>query len=304
MLRISLFGQPSFVLDTTPLRFNAPPKTLPLFAYLLLHRAQPVAREQVAFALWPDERENVARANLRRHLHQLLHVLPAADVPWIINTGRALQWNAQAALWLDVAEFERLSANPQTLSQAVTLYRGDLLDTLCEDWLFFERERLRDLYLADIDQLIALHRSRRDYAKAIGYAQQLLARDPLREDVVRQVLALRYEAGDRAGALHDYERFAQLLRQELSMPPMPETQALHEQIVRNAVLITTSAPIDLTPDRAVTPRRPRRRKSDRLSGARSSASNWKRVGAGLLHRFGGLLAHRRRGGHRQIAAGP
>jgi len=250
MLRISLFGQPSLVLDATPLRFNAPPKTLPLLAYLLLHRVQPVAREQVAFALWPDERENVARANLRRHLHQLLHALPATDVPWLINTGRALQWNAQADLWLDVAEFECLSANPQTLAQAVALYRGDLLDGLCEDWLFFERERLRDLYLADINRLIALHRSRRDYAKAIGYAQQLLMRDPLREDVVRQVLALRYEAGDRAGALHEYERFAQLLQQELSMPPMPETQALHEQMVHNTLLISIPTSIDLTPDRA------------------------------------------------------
>ncbi|MBP7688712.1 MAG: AAA family ATPase [Thermoflexales bacterium] len=252
MLRISLFGQPSLVLDATPLRFNAPPKTLPLLAYLLLHRAQPVAREQVAFALWPDERENIARANLRRHLHQLLHALPAAAMPWIINTGRALQWNAQSDLWLDVAEFERLRASPRTLAQAVTLYRGDLLDTLCEDWLFFERERLRDLYLADLEHLIAQHRSRRDYAKAIGYAQQLLMHDPLREDVVRQGLALRYEAGDRAGALHEYERFAQLLHQELSMPPMPETQALHDQIVHNTLLISPSPAFDLTPDRAST----------------------------------------------------
>ncbi|MBI5566701.1 MAG: AAA family ATPase, partial [Chloroflexi bacterium] len=251
MLRISLLGQPSLLLGSTPLRFNAPPKTLPLLAYLVLHRTRPIAREQAAFALWPDERENVARANLRRHLHQLVHALPETNVPWIISTGRALHWNTQAELWLDVAEFERLSADLQTLSQAVALYCGDLLESVCEDWLFFERERLRELYVSDINQLIAAHRSRRDYARAIGYAQQLLMRDPLREDIVRQVLALRYESGDRAGALHEYERFAQLVQHELAIAPMPETQALYEQIVQNSLRIDEPPAIDFAADRAV-----------------------------------------------------
>ena len=81
MLHISLLGQPSFSLEAVPLRFNAPPKTLPLLAYLLLHRTRPVAREQIAFALWPDEREAIARANLRRHLHHLTHALSRAITP-------------------------------------------------------------------------------------------------------------------------------------------------------------------------------------------------------------------------------
>ncbi len=251
MLHISLLGQPSLSLDAAPLRFTAPPKTLPLLAYLLLHRAGPVAREQVAFALWPDERENAARANLRRHLHHLARALPANDISWIIGAGRALHWNAQAAIWLDVAEFERFSARPETLPQAVALYGGDLLESLCEDWLFFERERLRELYVSAVDQLIAIHRSRRDYAKAIGYAQQLLVRDPLREDIVRQLMALRYEAGDRAGALSEYARFGQLVQHELAIAPMPETQALYGQIVQNTPLIAQPPTLDLTTDRAV-----------------------------------------------------
>ena len=279
MLRISLFGQPSLCLDAAPLRFNAPPKTLPLLAYLLLHRAGPVAREQVAFALWPDERENAARANLRRHLHHLTHALPLSDHPWLSVNGRVLQWNAQAEFWLDVAEFERLSACRDTLPQTVALYCGDLLETACEDWLFFERERLHELYAADVCQLITLYRSRRDYVKAIGYAQQLLAHDPLREDVVRQLLALRYESGDRAGALHDYERFAQLMQRELAMSPMPETQALYAQIVQNTPLITDLSAIELAVDQITGTSLNPRLRPGRLSGVRSNGSNWRRAGA-------------------------
>lgn len=48
-------------------KFSAPPKTLPLLAFLLLHSDQPVNRETLAFTLWPDETETNARANVRRH---------------------------------------------------------------------------------------------------------------------------------------------------------------------------------------------------------------------------------------------
>lgn len=236
MLYISLLGQPGLRIDERPLRFNAPPRTIPLLASLLLHRAQPVTRAQVAFALWPDDSEGAARANLRRHLHQLQRILPRAAQPWLMSAGNTLQWNNQAEYWLDVEEFERLSARDETLAEAAALYRGDLLETIYEDWLFFERERLRDLYFANVTRLIMRCRSQRDFTGAIGYAQQLLARDPVREDVFRQLITLRYECGDRAGAVQEYERFAQLLQQELSVTPMPETQLLYDRIVQNAPL--------------------------------------------------------------------
>lgn len=74
--------------------------------------------------------------------------MPPADPdrPWWIGDTESIQWNPAAACWLDVAEFDRLSDNEQTLPQAVVLYTGDLLSTLYEDWLFYERERLRDKY--------------------------------------------------------------------------------------------------------------------------------------------------------------
>jgi DNA-binding SARP family transcriptional activator len=238
MLTIQLFGNPNLAFQNQPLKFQAPPKTLPLLAYLLLHRAHPIGRQQLAFALWPDETEADARSNLRRHLHQLQRALPfpTPEQPWLLLDASSVCWNPQADFWLDVAEFERLAANPETLTDAVRLYAGDLLETIYDDWLFFERERLRECYLTSLGQLVFLHRTRRDFSAAIGYTQQILARDPCREDALRQLVALRYEAGDRAGAIQEYESFARRLRHEMGVAPMPETQALHEIVLRNARL--------------------------------------------------------------------
>jgi DNA-binding SARP family transcriptional activator len=238
MLRIHLFGQLHVFDDDTLVRLRAPPKVVPLWAYLLLHRSVPVARDTLAAILWPDETEAHARANLRRHLYHLQRALPPAppDRPWLLSDAETIRWNPTVDSWLDVAEFERLSQADDCLADAVALYAGDLLEHVYDDWLFYEREHLRAMYHASLDRLILRCRSERAYPQAISYTQQFLASDPLREDVVRQLIALRYEAGDRAGALQEYERFARLLRAELAVEPMPETVALYEAVARNARL--------------------------------------------------------------------
>ncbi len=244
MLTFHLLGQPRLLFDSAPFQLNAPPKTLPLLAYLLLHRDRIVERYQVAFALWPDDPEPAARANLRRHLHQLQRVLPPAppDRPWLLGDARTVGWNPQADYWLDVAEFEWSSARPDRLEEAIACYTGDLLETISDDWIFFERERLRELYFASLSQLVFQRRAGRNYPAAIGFAQQLLRGDPFREDALRQLIALRYEAGDRAGAIQEFEAFERRLRREMGVAPMPETQALHEIILRNARLPAAGAP--------------------------------------------------------------
>jgi len=216
------------------------PRTWSLWTYLLLHRSHPVERETLAFTLWPEEPEAAARANLRRHLHDLKRILPSpagsSEPDWLLVDARTIQWNPDCDYWLDVIEFERLSGAADTLAEAVALYNGDFLESSYDDWLFYERERLRDLYLADLSQLTVRSRAERNYPLAATYAHRMLEIDPFREDALRQLMAVRYEAGDRSGALHEYEQFARHLRDELGVDPMPETAALREAVIREARL--------------------------------------------------------------------
>src|ERR1700736_472952 len=96
MLRVRLFGRPRLSHDETMISAAARPKVVPLLAYILLHRNAPIARRTVADTLWPDHGEEEARANLRRHLNYVQHLLPEppADRPWIVSTAGGVQWNA------------------------------------------------------------------------------------------------------------------------------------------------------------------------------------------------------------------
>jgi DNA-binding SARP family transcriptional activator len=233
-----LLGQPRFALGGEPFRFNTRPKALPLLGYLLLHRGRPIARDSLAFLLWGDDEEEKARSNLRRHLHEIGQVLPAAPVPWIVTYPETVVWNASAPLWLDVDEFERQIACAN-LGAAVELYGGDLLENLYDEWLFAPRDRLRSAYLAALTELTNAARARREFEIATNHAQQLLICDPWREDIVRQLMSVKYESGDGAGALVVFERFAKQLRDEMNVTPMPETVALRDAVVRGSPLPTS-----------------------------------------------------------------
>ncbi|HET9210243.1 MAG TPA: AAA family ATPase, partial [Thermoanaerobaculia bacterium] len=101
----------------------------------------------------------------------------------------------RADLWLDVEAFEEslrlgsgLTVDPQYLSAAVQLYRGDLLaGTAVEDspgfegWLAAERTRLRDAAAGALHRLIEGYRRRGEHWLGAHYARRLMAIEPRAE---------------------------------------------------------------------------------------------------------------------------
>ncbi len=232
MLRIHLLGPLRLFVDQEPVKFLTTSRTVPLLAYLLLHGRQPLQRNWLAYTLWPECSEADARGNLRRFLHELRRLLPPEEEeqPWIQADTATIQWNPAADLWLDVDAFEQAAAAHP--ADAAALYSGDLLADLYDDWIIADRERLRILYLDTLALLVRLARRAHDLPAAVQYAQRMLQHDPLREDAVRELMSARHGAGDRAGALQEYQRFEQRIRSELGVAPMLETSALYEAIAK------------------------------------------------------------------------
>jgi predicted ATPase/DNA-binding SARP family transcriptional activator len=228
---LRLFGHAGLWVDGAPLKLAKRATTLSLLGYLVLHRNAPVARTSLAYTLFPDETEEAALGELRRYLYLSGKLAPAGTEPWIRADSETLQWNPDASCRVDVIAFENAVGHASTQADAVALYSGDLLQEVYDDWVAGERERLRRLCVDALVELIARRRTLREFAPAIAFAQQLLVLDPWREDVVRSLMALRYESADAAGALAEFARFAQQLR-ELQVTPMPETLAVRDAIAR------------------------------------------------------------------------
>ena len=236
-LEVRLFGQPDIRYAGSPIKFAKRSATLAMLALLVLKRGRALSRESVAFTLFPDNDEASALAELRRYLYLANKALPPrAGDPWILSDTETVRWNDSAEAFIDVVEFERFAGENAMQERAVELYAGDLLENVYDDWVLTERERLRALYFSALDDLIDRFRAERNFAAAISYAKRVLSSDPWREDALRALIAIRYESGDTAGALSEYDRFAKRLRDELAIAPMPETVAVRRSILRQEAL--------------------------------------------------------------------
>jgi DNA-binding SARP family transcriptional activator len=87
------------------------------------------------------------------------------------------------------------------------------------------------MHLSCLAHLMQYYRHQGSHAQAVAYGEAILQRDPLREEIHRELMRSYVANGQRALALRQYERCRQVLAEELGIPPMEETQLLRRQIL-------------------------------------------------------------------------
>lgn len=221
-------------------------KVQELLCYLIIHRHRPHSREQLASLLWQNSSTSQAKQYLRQNLWQLQLAIDSKQLlehPLVSIEADWIQFNVEAQVWIDVYEFESAyalvkgiegreldSARASTLREALQLYRGDLLENWYQDWCIFERERLQNLYLAMLDKLVGYCESVQALEDGMTYGTQLLRCDKTHERTYRRLMRLYYLAGDRTGALRQFQRCEKVLQEELGVKPSQRTEYLHRQI--------------------------------------------------------------------------
>lgn len=219
-----------------------------LLSYLVLHRHTPQLRSSLAFHLWANSTDTQARTNLRKELYNLRQNLPDAD-QFLRIEPKTLQWSSTAPFTLDVMAFETAvkaaehDAIQSQLEQAIELYRGDLLPSCEDEWIIPERDRLQQLYVRALEQLIERFKEQQNYRLALNHAQQLLRFDPLNESTYCTLMRLHHLSGDRANAIQVYHRCMTVLREELGVDPSPTTRKLYEQLLLEEELPADNFPI-------------------------------------------------------------
>jgi DNA-binding SARP family transcriptional activator len=223
-------------------------KVRALLAYLACNRRRAFSRDHLAGLLWPERDGDTARHALRQAVYNLRSKLPDAGALLQV-TNLEIGFVPRADLWLDVEAFEeslRLGSgravDPQHLSAAVQLYRGEFLAGFFvkdspdfEDWMVAEQVRLRDAAVEALHHLIESYRRRGEYRFGVHYARRLVAIEPLSEEAHRELMRLCSLAGQRSRALVQYEELLNLLRDELGVEPLAETRRLYESILSEAV---------------------------------------------------------------------
>ncbi len=247
-LRIQLFG--GFVLEHGSRALPPIPSLAgrSLLAFLALNRDRPHARGRLAGMFWPDLTESRARRRLSHALWQIQDALgEISSQPYVLATTDTLAFNDAAPYLLDTEEFQghlaRLGMtggapdpNVDELSElrrAVDLYRGDFMAGFYDEWVALPQQQFREMYLAALDRVVQVAKSRGNHEEALAYARRLTHHDPLREPAHREVIRLCFLLGRTGEALGQYERCRSVLAEELGTEPSPETEELYQKIIRH-----------------------------------------------------------------------
>ncbi len=247
-LHIHLFGEMQTAQSEGQV-LRLPPSVQSLFAYLILFHERSHTRESLTNLFWEDIPYKNARRCLSTTLWRLKKELPHDASCLVVSDMGTVQFTHTSNHWIDILSFEekanyglQLSLDQMCpkaatlLEEAITLYRGDLLDGYYDEWVLRERERLHLLYLRTLSRLMHYYGQHDELEKGIRYGQRLLAVDPLREQIHRELMLLFIQKGERRLAVQQYEHCRRALADELGIVPMQETAALYEQLMGRDVL--------------------------------------------------------------------
>jgi DNA-binding SARP family transcriptional activator len=256
-----------------------------LLKLLVTFRDEMVPVERIAEALWSDEGRDVL-ASVRFTVHQLRKRLDVrgSGASLIVShrggyrlDGSRVRCDADrftelVTSALAAAERGAGAAARADLERAMALYTGDYIgDEPYAEWLFPERERLRDLAGRALGTLACLCDEAGDLDDAARRLERLTRLEPYDEDTQRRLIELCLRRGRRSEAMRRYAMLEALLRRDLQTTP---SFSLHELLV--ADLARAGAAQEPTPSpralsRPATSSPTGRRPSSSSSGSRGAS---------------------------------
>jgi DNA-binding SARP family transcriptional activator len=216
-------------MDGRPLRLSANVRRL---LALLALRERPQPRSIVAATLWIDRPDERAAANLRTALWKLgadgHRLIVATDGTLAIACDVAVDFRivtraARELLHVNGPASDDLNPDEHL---AVDMFAGDLLPDWDEDWIQFERERLRQLRIHAIEALSRRYASVGRFAEAVDAGLTAVAADGLRESAQRVLIEAYLGEGNVSEARRQFDQFRAVLWDSVRLEPSNELSDL------------------------------------------------------------------------------
>ncbi|HUJ66971.1 MAG TPA: BTAD domain-containing putative transcriptional regulator [Acidimicrobiales bacterium] len=241
-LRIQICGSLAIERDGERLETRLPGRQgRLLFTYLVVNRHRPVARDQLAEALWREPDPAAVDTRLNPLLSKLRRVFGADAVD-----GRSTVRLCLPDAWVDLeAAVEAIHRAESAVAQkewtrawgpvlaALFVAERDFLPGEDASWIDDVRHQLAMLHLRALEAYAAteLGIGGTELDGAVRAGRQLIRLAPLRERGYRYLMQALASQDNLGEALHVYGQLCDCLRDQLGASPSPATRALYEQLL-------------------------------------------------------------------------
>jgi DNA-binding SARP family transcriptional activator len=213
------------------------------FAFLVLERARPVPRDELADVLWPGTLPVSWEASLSAIGSKIRSVLSEWDSDATLESGLGcFQLRVPERTWVDLEASLEAQHTAEVLAQT-DLMEADRFNDVAyhistrpflpgddSPWIDRIRRQQSDIFIrsAILKAKVWIHHG--EPSSALMVADDALRVDPFCEELHRQIMRAHAAAGSRAKAAVAYKRLAELLESELGIRPSAETDAVYAEI--------------------------------------------------------------------------
>lgn len=212
------------------------------FAFLVLHRQRPVARPELADALWPEALPDSWESSLSAiasKARSFLTTVGLNGAEILVSAVGCYQLRLPPNTWVDLEAAWEGQHEAETLVRrdmwreawsagdvAYKVTRRTFLPGATGEWVEQIRRRMRDTFVRAAVLRSELFVRNDEAETAVLLAEEVLAVDPFRESAYRALIKAHQAMGNRGEAARSYERCRDVLHRELGIAPSPETEAI------------------------------------------------------------------------------
>jgi predicted ATPase/DNA-binding SARP family transcriptional activator len=245
-----VLGPVEAVRDGQSVRLGGPRQRL-LLSLLLVEPGRAISSYRLIDELWQGKPPRGAEGTLRVYVSRLRSALGENTVV-ARPPGYALHVEAEA---IDARRFERLSREgsdalarsaaglaAHRLEAAIALWRGPAFADVRDGGIVAdEARRLDELRLVALEERIDAELSLGRHASLVAELECLVAEEPVRERLWRQLVLALYHSGRQAEALAAYNRARTLLSESFGLDPSEELRALERAVLRQELAPASSS---------------------------------------------------------------
>jgi DNA-binding SARP family transcriptional activator len=206
--------------------------------FCILAHPDGLTKEEIGAAFWPDASPDNVRTRFKNAVYRLRGALNAHV---ILFDNDIYRFNHDFDYDYDVENFMRKVAEGDSAADtqvrisayvaASQIYQGPFLPDVEAAWVLAERERYERIFTETIHTLAELQFDTGDYRGALRTCQRALAHDPCQEDIHRLAMSVYAAQGNRAAIARQYALCQQSLREEIDVPPSPQTERLYSLLM-------------------------------------------------------------------------
>lgn len=245
-IKISLFGGVSLYIgdEKKPIRWMTA-KSAEIFAFMLLGKDdKEISKWRLMNEVWPDKDKEKADINLRSTISRLNKTFRENSIKIsIISTGNGYKLLiAEPDIRIDAFELENLvfniteidDSNLECYESIILDYKYMLLEDFNSDWCYFERENYHRYFLNGARKLVKYYKDiNAEPIKILRLIELIIKYEPYDEEMRENALMFHYKIGGIKKAEKYYNKYYEMMENDLQMEPSAAVKELYKYILDN-----------------------------------------------------------------------